>query len=171
VKSTRRPEAPTTEELKAGLIPIVKRTPAYLKLALLLAKEPSIPLIHRSGLYATVVYVVSPAHLVVSAIPVLGQVDLIVMLFLSIRQALNHCPQETMEKLCARVKLTPEQLAQDIQMLKQLTTRGASAMSHSVCDKVQEKAPCIAAAGRSVSFAGRVANGFTRRLVRRMRTA
>jgi uncharacterized membrane protein YkvA (DUF1232 family) len=171
MRSRQKPDAPTKQELKAGLIPIVKRTPAYMKLALLLAKEPSIPLIHRSGLYVTVVYIVSPAHLVVSAIPVLGQIDVIGMLFLSIRQALNHCPQETMERLCSRVRLAPQQLNQDMITVKQLTNRGTSAMGYAVCDKVNKKAPCVAAAGRSVSFAGKVANGFTRRVVRRMRTA
>ena len=171
MRSRPIPEAPTKQEYKAGFIPIMKRTPAYLKLALLLAKEPSIPLIHRSGLYATVVYIVSPAHLVVSAIPVLGQIDVIGMLFLSIRQALNHCPQETMERLCARVRLSPQQLNQDILTVKRLTARGTSAMTYSVCNKVHQKAPYMAAAGRSVSFAGRVANGFTRRVVKRMRTA
>jgi uncharacterized membrane protein YkvA (DUF1232 family) len=166
-----RPAGPTKQELKAGLVPIVKRTPAYIKLGLLLAKEPSIPLIHRSGLYVTIVYIVSPAHLVVSAIPVLGQVDVIAMLFFSIRQAMNHCPQETMERLCKRVRLSPQQLNQDAKTIMQLTRRGTAAMGHSVTDKINKKAPCVAAAGRSVSFAGRVANGFTRRVVKRMRTA
>ncbi len=171
MRKRQRPDGPTKSEYKAGFIPIVKRTPAYMKLALLLAKEPSIPLIHRSGIYATVVYIVSPAHLVVSAIPVLGQIDVIGMLFLSMRQAMKHCPTETMERLCARVRLSPQQLNQDILTVKQLTSRGTSAMGYAVCEKVHKKAPCVAAAGRSVSFAGRVANGFTKRVVKRLRTA
>jgi hypothetical protein len=167
----RRPDAPTKDELKRSLVPIAKRMPAYCKLGLLLAKEPSIPLVHRSGLYLTVIYFVSPAHLVVSTIPVLGQVDLVLMLFLSLRQALNHCPPETMERLCKRVRISPLQLNQDSKMLMQLTKRGTAAASHAVCEKVHQKAPRVAAAGRSVRYAGRVANGFTRRVVKRMRTA
>jgi len=158
---------PDKTQLSALLLPIGKRMPAYLKLGWAVAKEPTIPLVHRSGLYATLVYIVTPAHLVISAIPVLGQIDLVLMLFFSLRQALNHCPEETLIRLCARVKLTPGQLQKDTETIARLTKQGGKALARSV----GERAPAMADAGKSVAFAGRVANGFTRRVARRIRHA
>lgn len=169
MRKRQKPDPPSKQELTDRLIPIGKRMPAYIRLGWAVAREPSIPWIHRSGLYATVIYIVSPAHLVVSAIPVLGQVDVIGMLLLSLRQALKHCPQQTLTRLCARVKLPTGQLSQDIQTILQLTRRGTFAVSYSVREKFNEKAPGMAAAGRSVVFAGKIASGFTRRVTKRLR--
>jgi uncharacterized membrane protein YkvA (DUF1232 family) len=162
-----KPVLPNKKQLSALLLPIGKRTPAYLKLAWAVAREPTIPMVHRSGLIVTLIYIVTPAHLAVNAIPVLGQIDLILLLFLSLRQALKHCPEETLLKLHARVKLKPDQLQKDTQTIVRLATLGGKAFAYSV----GERAPAMADAGKSVAFAGRVANGFTRRVVHRIRNA
>jgi uncharacterized membrane protein YkvA (DUF1232 family) len=163
----RRPVLPNKKQVSALLKPIGKRIPAYLRLGWEVAKEPTIPLVHRSGLYATLVYIVTPAHVVVSAVPVLGQIDLILLLFLSLRQALKHCPAKTLLRLYARARLNPDQMQKDAQTIGQLAELGCKAFSYSV----GEHAPAVADAGKSVAFAGRVANGFTRRVVRRIRHA
>ena len=163
----QRPVLPDKAQLSALLMPIARRMPAYLKFGWAVATEPTIPLIHRSGLYATLIYVFTPAHVVISAIPVLGQIDLVLLLFLSLRQALKHCPEETMVKLCARVKLQPDQLPKDMEIIAHLADLGGQAF----CFSVSDRAPVVAHAGRSAAFAGRVANGFTRRVAKRMRHA
>jgi uncharacterized membrane protein YkvA (DUF1232 family) len=167
MRQRQRPVLPDRKELKALLLPIGKRMPAYLKLGWAVAREPTIPWVHRSGLYATLVYIVTPAHVVISTIPVLGQVDLILFLLLSLRQALKHCPPETLQKLCANVKLKPDQLQKDMQTMGRLAKLGGKALSYSV----DEHMPGVAEAGRSMAFAGRVANSFTRRVARRIRRA
>ncbi len=158
---------PPAREIKKLLVPIVKRLPGYIKLAWMLAKEPSIPLVHRSGLYLTVVYVLSPAHLAANIVPVFGQVDWILLLMLSIRQALVHCPPEVLARLHTLAKLQPQQLDADLATLTRLCRGGAEA----ACAALSRKLPATGPMGKKVAFAGRVANGFTRRVIGRIRTA
>jgi uncharacterized membrane protein YkvA (DUF1232 family) len=160
----RRPAA-SSRQLLALLIPIGKRMPAYVKLGWLVAREPAIPWIHRAGLYATVVYVLTPAHLAMNAVPIIGQMDVVLLLLLGIRQALIHCPPAILAKLCARCKIKREQLDQDLHTLSYLARCGADAIGR----RTNAKYPRIASAGKKVVFAGRVAKGFTRRVAGRMK--
>lgn len=156
---------PTTIQMKALLLPIVKRMPAYIKLGWVVAREPTIPWVHRAGLYATVVYMLSPAHFVMNAVPVVGQIDWMVMLLLSIRQALAHCPPTALRRIHAQLRLQPGQLNRDIQTLRRLFRQSARAAGHSV----QRKLPKTTSVSKNVVFAGRVASGFTRRVAKRLR--
>src|SRR5436305_2848730 len=89
---------PKTPGVKAELLPIVKRFPAYLRCGWALIREPAIPLKHKTLLYSVVLYTITPAHMVVGVVPVLGQVDSTLMFLLGLRQALAHCPPEIRRK-------------------------------------------------------------------------
>jgi uncharacterized membrane protein YkvA (DUF1232 family) len=113
---------PQTQELvpisnhptKSAIWPMVKRTPAYLRLGLELAKNPSISHRHKLLLYSTVAYQVSPLHLVVTPIPVVGQLDCIALLLLSIRQMATHCPPAVFTRCLQRSKIEPSQYESDM---------------------------------------------------------
>ena len=164
MNTTTSVKEPTSNKLAAQLIPIGKRLPAYIKLAWLLALEPSIPVIHRAWLYATVVYIVSPAHFVMNVVPVFGQVDWILLLMFSMRQALKNCPPKVMVRLYKRVNLDPSQLQMDIDTLSRLCHDGAE----SACTSLNRRVPAARRVGRQLVFAGRVANGFSRRVAHRV---
>ena len=166
MKSTTKVAMPTYKQVVAQLIPIGKRLPAYVKLSWALAFEPTIPVVHRAWLYATVVYIVSPAHFVMNVVPIIGQIDWILLLMFSIRQAINHCPQPVLSKLYRSVKLHPEQLHVDISTLSRLCHDSTSA----ACASIETKAPMVKEMGKQITFAGRVAGGLTRRVVYRVRS-
>ncbi len=83
---------PPAGDVRALILPIVKRLPAYLRLGWALSREPAIPWRHKTLLYLFPIYYVSPAHLLVHPIPVLGQIDGAAFFLLALRQALTHCP-------------------------------------------------------------------------------
>lgn len=155
---------PTRKEISALLLPIVKRMPAYVRLGWATAWEPTIPLVHRSGLYITVAYVVSPAHVAMNAFPILGQMDVVLLLLLSLRQALRNCPPETLARLCGRLKIKPAQLDQDISTLLGLASLGVKYLYEAVTDR----SPLITRVGARLAFSGRVAGNFARRVTRRL---
>ncbi len=121
---------------------------------------------HRSWLYATVVYILSPAHFVMNVVPIIGQVDWIMLLMFSIRQAINHCPAPVLAKLYSSVKLHPEQLHADIETLTRLVHDGSTAAYISL----EAKAPMVKRMGKQATFAGKVAGGLTRRVAGRLRS-
>lgn len=100
-------------DLRALVWPMVRRLPAYLRLAWALSREPAIPWRHKTLLYLFPVYYVSPAHLAVHPIPVLGQIDGVFFLVLALRQALAHCPRPVLARHLARLNLAPTQLEDD----------------------------------------------------------
>ena len=155
---------PTRKEISALLLPIVKRMPAYFRLGWATAWEPTIPLVHRSGLYITVAYVVSPAHIAMNAFPILGQMDVVLLLLVSLRQALRNCPPETLARLCERLKIKPAQLDEDISTLLGLAAVGVKY----IYEYVTDRSPFMTRFGASVTFGGRVAGNFARRVTVRL---
>src|SRR5579872_6494775 len=141
-------------ELRDELWPIVKREPTYIRLGWALYREPAIKQRHKTLLYATALYTVTPAHLVLSPIPVLGQVDSIVLLLMGIQQAYAHCPPEVRAKHLARLKLAPTQMERDQRIALSLAKRAVGTVGRPV--------------GRRLRFAGHVVTGFSRKMAKRM---
>jgi|SRR5579884_1538808 len=145
----------TPQDLKAILWPIVKRLPAYVRLAWALVREPAIPRRYKTLLYTTAVYTFSPLHLVASPIPVVGQADSVVLLLMGLRQALAHCPPQVKARHLARLKISPGQMDKDLRATMGVAWYALGEIGRPVT--------------RNVRFAGRVAGGFSRRLVYRIR--
>ena len=132
---------------------MVKRLPAYVKLAWALVKEPAIPWQHKAPLYGVLLYEISPPHLLIAAVPVVGQLDSIILLLLGLRHALAHCPARVAARHFSRLNLTVEQMSDDASAIR--------AVVGNVCFKRG------GAASRNIRFMGRVVRGFTTRSIAR----
>lgn len=155
-RSTQLPRGDLTpQEMKAILWPIVKRLPAYVRLAWALVREPAIPRRYKTLLYTTAVYTFTPLHLIASPIPVVGQADSVVLLLLGLRQALTHCPPQVKARHLARLKIRPGQMDKDLHATLGVAWYALGEIGRPVT--------------RNVRFAGRVAGGFSRRLAYRIR--
>ncbi len=147
------PSLQTGDDPRALIWPIVKRLPAYLRLAWALSREPAIPWRHKTLLYLFPVYYFSPAHLAVHPIPVLGQIDGVFFLVLALRQALAHCPRPVLARHLARLNLGPTQLEDDWHTALRVLRRVGGSVAGPVV--------------RRLHFAEHVAGGFRERTVRR----
>lgn len=141
-----RPSAPPESALRARVWPIIKRLPTYLRLAWTLSREPAIPWRHKTLLYLFPIYYVSPAHLLVHPIPVIGQIDGVLFLVLALRQALTHCPREVLARHLTRLNLASTQLEKDWETALFVLRQ----MAGKVGDPLRRKQ----------GFAGHVAGGF-----------
>lgn len=162
MRTRRLPEPPTprprrtplTHDLQALIWPIVKRLPSYIRLGWALAREPGIPGTQKALLLSSALYPVSPAQVVTGVIPIVGQVDGLLIFLLGLRQALASCPPEAAARYLARNRLSQGQLDRDV---------GAILF---VAGKAANRAGVYLA--RNVRFLGRVAAGFGRRVARRI---
>jgi uncharacterized membrane protein YkvA (DUF1232 family) len=143
-------------KLKTILWPIARRTPTYLRLAWALVREPAIPQRHKLMIYGMLVYQVTPIHFVVSPIPVVGQLDGIVLLLLGIRQMVEHCPPRVARRHFARLNLAPNQFNEDLKAVQALCGDAAKSVARRI--------------GSDARFAGRVAGGLSKRMMFRLAT-
>ncbi len=132
---------------------MLKRLPAYMKLAWALIREPAIPWKHKLLLYSVVVYEISPPHMVIAAIPVLGQIDSVLLFLLGLQQALAHCPPTVADRHLAALRLSCAQMDADRAAIKVIFAGMFGKSGHDIGDKLR--------------FAGRVAQGFAYRRLRR----
>ena len=72
------------------LIDIAKRLPAYLRLGTRLMRDERIPKRHKATLTAALGYTISPIDLIPGIIPLLGQLDDLLVLLSALRFTLNH---------------------------------------------------------------------------------
>jgi len=109
-----------TNEMKEKLKPVLKRMPAYLKLAAALYKEPALSKRRKALLTAGMAYAISPVDLVPGFIPVMGQLDDIIVALAGIKNALGGLPPEVMADYEKRFSITAEDLESDIQAAKEV---------------------------------------------------
>jgi uncharacterized membrane protein YkvA (DUF1232 family) len=149
-----RRAARTVRELRNLLWPIVKRLPAYIRLGWALGKEPAVSRRHKALLLSAALYSLTPAQLVTGVIPVIGQIDSVVLFLLGLRHALRNCPAEVADVHLDRLGLERNQLESDLQALLDI----AVSALHSTSGYV----------GENLRFAGRVASGLGRRTLKRI---
>jgi uncharacterized membrane protein YkvA (DUF1232 family) len=92
----------------------VKRIPRYARLAAHLARDDRVPLPAKAMLVSGGAYAISPIDLVPGIIPVLGQLDDLIVLLLSIRYALRLSPSDVVEGQLQRVELTATDIDNDL---------------------------------------------------------
>jgi uncharacterized membrane protein YkvA (DUF1232 family) len=129
--------------IREALWPIFQRAPKYFRLAWLLVREPSIPQKYKLGLYSLVVYQVTPIHLLLTPVPVLGQIDGLLFLLFAIRQMVTHCPPLVLQRCFVRSGLSTEQMQEDLLTVARI---GGAAVSKAVRRTIG-----------NLKFAGRVA--------------
>jgi uncharacterized membrane protein YkvA (DUF1232 family) len=148
------PRSPEEGDLRALVWPMVRRLPAYLRLGWALSREPAIPWRHKTLLYLFPVYYVSPAHLAVHPIPVLGQIDGVLFLVLALRQALAHCPRPVLARHLARLNLAPTQLEDDWRTALYVVRRVGRSVGGSVAGPMARRLRFTGHAARAASVSG-----------------
>ena len=155
VATRHRTPDTSVRDTGAALWPILKRLPAYVRLAWGLAREKEIPLRHKALLYGAVLYGATPIHAPLSLIPVVGQVDGPLLLLLGIRNALLHCPADAAARRFTQVGLARDQVARDLAEVLEISHRwvrkGARGIGRSVALAERAMAGCCAKAESSQS--------------------
>jgi uncharacterized membrane protein YkvA (DUF1232 family) len=97
---------------------VLVRVPRYLKLAWGLVRDRRVPAGRRAVAAAGVAYSVSPIDPIPGLIPVLGQLDCLAVLLLSLRHALRAAPPDVAEEHLQRAGLTFAIIDADIATLR-----------------------------------------------------
>jgi uncharacterized membrane protein YkvA (DUF1232 family) len=93
---------------------LVRRVPAYGRLAWRLGRDPMISKARRAAVVAAAGYLVSPVDAVPGFIPVLGQLDDILVVFAALRLALDGLDPDRRRAHLAAVGLLEDDLATDL---------------------------------------------------------
>ena len=113
------------------VIPIIGRMPSYGRLIYALASDGDLTAADKRSLFVALGYQISPVDLIPGFIPVIGQLDDILVMFWGIRTTLEKLSEERGTALLAGVNLTRDQLAADTEVvrhaLRELISRGATA--------------------------------------------
>jgi uncharacterized membrane protein YkvA (DUF1232 family) len=106
---------------------LMRRVPAYIRLAWALAREPLLSKARRAAVVGAAGYLVSPVDLVPGVIPVLGQLDDIAVAIAAIRFALAGLSSEQRQRHLAAVGLEDAILLEDVRTLAVATAWTARA--------------------------------------------
>lgn len=96
------------------LSPVIRRLPAYSKLAWRLIRDRRLTHGQRALVLGGVAYLVSPIDLIPGFIPLLGQMDDIAVTLWAIRAALRRLPPEIAQEHLGATGLTSEDLDGDL---------------------------------------------------------
>jgi uncharacterized membrane protein YkvA (DUF1232 family) len=100
--------------LKLEMLPVVRRLPAYTRLAYALMRDETLRARHKAVLLGGAVYLILPFDLIPGIIPVLGQLDDLAVALWSLRIALRALPPEAAGRHLDRHGLSWELLNGDI---------------------------------------------------------
>jgi uncharacterized membrane protein YkvA (DUF1232 family) len=132
---------------------LLKRVPRYGRLALALGRDPTIAKARRAAVLAGAAYLISPIDLVPGIIPVLGQLDDLLVVMLALKLALDGLEPTRRRQHLAAVGLAEADLAADVRAVGSTTAwvgrRGV---------RLGARAATVGAraAGRATMAAGRV---------------
>jgi uncharacterized membrane protein YkvA (DUF1232 family) len=94
-------------------VAIIRRLPAYGLLAWRLSRDPDVPAVRRGALIGAAAYLVSPIDAVPGIIPLLGQLDDLVVVVAALRFALAGMPPERRRMHLVAAGLSEATLAAD----------------------------------------------------------
>lgn len=138
---------------------IVRRLPSYLRLGWHVARDPALPKSRRGAILAAVVYGASPVDAVPGIIPVLGQLDDMILLVAAVTWALASMPQERRHQHLVEAGLSEADIEADLRALR--------GMGGWVVGRAWSGARSLASGARSSLTPdrfGRVSRGVRRRL-------
>ncbi len=98
---------------------LIKRFPAYARLSKHLLTEARLSTKQKVILGAGLGYLASPIDLIPGIIPVLGQLDDILVLLLCLRQVIREYDEEKIDQMLAAQDLSREQIDEDIVLVKE----------------------------------------------------
>jgi uncharacterized membrane protein YkvA (DUF1232 family) len=100
---------------------LVKRIPRYGRLAIALGRDPTIAKARRAAVLAGAAYLVSPIDLVPGIVPVLGQLDDLLVVLLALKVALGGLEPTRRRRHLAAVGLAEDDLATDVRTVGSTT--------------------------------------------------
>jgi len=98
---------------------LLKRFPAYAKLSKQLVTEARLTRKQKVILGTGLGYLASPIDLIPGIIPVLGQLDDILVVLICLRQVIRDCDEEKVDQMLAAQDLSREQIDEDIALVKE----------------------------------------------------
>ncbi len=105
--------------VKPQYVSLIKRLPAYATLSKRLITEARLTKKQKLTIGAGLGYLASPIDLIPGFIPVLGQLDDILVVLLCIRNVLSDFNQDKADELLAAEGLSREQIDDDIVLVKE----------------------------------------------------
>ena len=138
---------------------LVRRVPRYAKLAFALGRDPRIAKARRAAVLAGAIYLVSPIDLIPGIVPILGQLDDLLVVLVALKVALDGLSPDRRRAHLAAAGLGEEDLATDVRTVGVSTAwvarRGARVGRRVVTTGARGAARTARWAGRSAARAGR----------------
>ena len=107
-----------SETLRSEVLPILKRLPAYGRLAYLLVSSQHLHLKQKSTLFLAIGYQVSPIDLIPGFIPVIGQLDDLLVLLWALKHTIASLPADQADDFLQHARVTRDQLGQDTETVR-----------------------------------------------------
>lgn len=108
---------------KTAILQTIKRLPAYTKLLYRLYKDPIMTKKQRILLYGALGYMISPIEIVPGIVPVLGQVDDLIIILTVLKKVLRMSEEEKANLLLFEHGLSYEIIDEDIKISKETAKR------------------------------------------------
>lgn len=106
-------------------VELVRRLPAYARLALAISRDTSLPTARRAALVGAGAYVASPVSLIPGFVPLLGQLDDLWVLLRAIRYALDGLSPDSREAHLDAASITEQDIDADSSSVNQLVAWSA----------------------------------------------
>jgi uncharacterized membrane protein YkvA (DUF1232 family) len=100
--------------MRIDMLPVLRRLPAYSRLAAALLREPALNALHKAILIGGIAYLVSPIDLIPGLIPILGQLDDVAIALWTLRLALRTMPPDVADRHLAAHGLAWDVLDADL---------------------------------------------------------
>ncbi len=99
---------------------LVRRLPAYVRLAWALLRDPRVPLARKGLLVLLAGYLVNPIDVIPDFIPVLGQLDDVAVTLLVLDVFIRSAPPEVVDEHLARISRNEDDLRRDLARVEEL---------------------------------------------------
>lgn len=106
---------PDLEPLRSRVKEAAMRSPRYVRLAANMVRDDRVPNRAKAALIVGGAYVVSPIDLVPGFIPVLGQMDDLIVIIAALGSARHLCPPDLVDEHMARANLTHPEMDRDFE--------------------------------------------------------
>jgi uncharacterized membrane protein YkvA (DUF1232 family) len=125
-RSPSDPSAPPPEPQRVGatapfpreeVLGLLRRLPAYARLALALSRDDRIPAPRRAALMGAAAYLVSPIDVLPGIIPIVGQLDDLLLIIVALRVALSSLSEVQRLEVLAHAGLSEGDLGEDLATL------------------------------------------------------
>lgn len=101
------------EKLKDRVVEAARRGPKYLRFAAAMVRDDAVPVKAKAALVFGGSYVISPIDLIPGFIPVIGQIDDLVVMMSAFTAAIRLTPADVVERHMLAVNLTEAEMARD----------------------------------------------------------